>query len=90
MFHFLFKTFVIRPAYQGLAILSFTCYSSSLSVCTDGRERSVGLSFLSSLTRKSRLAAVGFVHMGDDGKMPPRTLLKAGVPAVPDVLTGFI
>lgn len=42
-------------------------------------EGSVGLSFLASLTRKSRLAAVGFVHMGEDGKMPPRSLLKAGV-----------
>lgn len=68
---------------------------SSLFVCSDGREKgvnegSVGLSLSASLMRKSRLATVGFVYMGEDGKMPPRSLLEAGVPAVPNVLTGFL
>lgn len=54
-------------------------------------EESIGLSFLASLTGKSRMAAAGFVHVVRGRKYREGAcLLKASVPTILDVHTSFM
>lgn len=54
-------------------------------------EESIGLSFLASLTGKSRMAAAGFVHVVRGRKYRQGAcLLKASVPTILDVHTSFM